>query len=115
MDAEQAPWLQKGGNRLTETLFVAFGMSVNGWLLLGFIAQAVFSARFIVQWIASEKKKESTIPKVFWYLSILGSGLLLTYTIHKNDPVFILGQSVGSIIYIRNLMLFKDDKNESAK
>ena len=90
-------------------IFKIFGMSVNGWLLLGFIAQGVFSARFVVQWIASEMKKKSTVPKVFWYLSLLGSSLLLIYSIHKKDPVFILGQSLGSIIYVRNLMLFKEE------
>jgi lipid-A-disaccharide synthase-like uncharacterized protein len=84
-------------------------MSISGWVVLGFLAQAVFSARFIVQWIASERKKRSVIPKTFWYLSILGSVLLLIYSIHRKDPVFILGQSLGSIIYIRNLMLFQEE------
>lgn len=80
---------------------------LNGWLLLGFLAQGIFASRFIVQWIVSERKKRSTVPKVFWHLSLIGSTLLLIYALHLKDPVFVLGQSFNSIIYIRNLMLFK--------
>jgi len=79
------------------------------WIILGFMAQGVFSARFLVQWIVSEKKKKSTIPKVFWYLSLVGSSMLFVYAVHRRDPVFILGQGVGVFIYIRNLMLWKGD------
>lgn len=67
--------------------------------------QVIFATRFLIQWIASEKKKESHIPLLFWYLSLLGSMILLSYAIHRRDPVFILGQSFGFIVYIRNLML----------
>ena len=84
-------------------------LDLNGWLILGFIAQAVFASRFIVQWIVSEKKKRSTVPKIFWYLSLIGSTLLFIYALHLRDPVFMLGESVNSIIYIRNLMLFKGE------
>ncbi len=72
---------------------------------LGLIGQLLFSARFLVQWIASEKRKKSVIPISFWILSILGSLLLLIYAIYKKDPVFILGQSFGFIVYIRNIVL----------
>lgn len=75
------------------------------WLALGLFAQALFSLRFLVQWIASEKQKESVIPIYFWYFSLSGGALLLIYAIHRKDPVFILGQSMGVFIYIRNLML----------
>ena len=75
------------------------------WLALGLFAQALFSLRFLVQWIASEKQKESVIPVYFWYFSLGGGTLLLIYAIHRKDPVFILGQSMGVFIYIRNLML----------
>ena len=64
-----------------------------------------FRARFIIQWIVSEKKGESTIPLAFWYCSIGGAIVLLTYAVHRQDPVFIVGQSLGSIIYVRNLVL----------
>ena len=75
------------------------------WLVLGFVAQALFSARFILQWIASERAGKSVMPVVFWYLSISGSVLLLAYAIYRQDPVFILGQSAGLIVYFRNLYL----------
>jgi len=80
------------------------------WLILGFSAQAMFGLRFLVQWIASEKEKQSVMPVYFWYLSLAGGMLLLIYAIHKADPVFILGQSTGAIIYIRNLMLIHRQK-----
>ncbi|MBT5552030.1 MAG: lipid A biosynthesis protein [Nitrospina sp.] len=80
-------------------------MTTNQWLIIGFVGQALFGARFIIQWIVSEKKGESTIPLAFWYCSIGGAMVLLTYAIHRQDPVFIVGQSLGSIIYVRNLVL----------
>jgi lipid-A-disaccharide synthase-like uncharacterized protein len=80
------------------------------WLVLGFVAQALFSARFILQWIASERAGKSVMPVVFWYLSISGSVLLLAYAIHRQDPVFILGQSAGLIVYFRNLYLIGREK-----
>ena len=80
---------------------------INGWVLFGFLGQAAFSARFIVQWIVSEKKKESTIPVVFWYLSLIGGLILFVYAIKKEDPVFIIGQGSGLIVYIRNLILIR--------
>tara|TARA_B110000438_G_C15671494_1_gene588364 strand:- start:685 stop:972 length:288 start_codon:yes stop_codon:yes gene_type:complete len=80
-------------------------MTVTQWMIIGFVGQALFGARFIIQWIISEKKGESTIPLAFWYCSIGGSIVLLTYAIHKQDIVFIVGQSLGSIVYIRNLIL----------
>ena len=82
----------------------------NIWLAIGFLGQVLFSARFLVQWISSEIKKISVIPVAFWWLSIFGSLLLLSYAISRKDPVFILGQSFGSIVYIRNLMLIKKKK-----
>ena len=80
------------------------------WLGLGFLAQLMFSARFLVQWLASEKAGKSIVPRLFWYLSIAGSVLLLTYSIYRKDPVFILGQSMGIFIYSRNLYLIRREK-----
>jgi len=77
----------------------------SAWLAFGLIGQIVFGARFIVQWIASERKRESHIPIVFWYLSIVGGIITTAYAIHKRDAVFIIGQGAGLIVYIRNLML----------
>ena len=87
-------------------------MTTNQWLIIGFVGQALFGARFIIQWVVSEKKGESTIPLAFWYCSIGGAVLLLTYAIYKQDPVFIVGQSLGSIVYVRNLILI-DRKRKS--
>jgi lipid-A-disaccharide synthase-like uncharacterized protein len=70
---------------------------------VGFLGQALFSARFILQWIASEREKRSVVPAAFWWFSLLGGVTLLTYAIHRQDPVFILGQSAGLIVYLRNL------------
>ena len=89
-------------------------MTVTQWVIIGFIGQALFGARFIIQWIVSEKRGESTIPLAFWYCSISGSIVLLTYAIHREDPVFIVGQSLGSIIYIRNLILIDKKKKSLA-
>ena len=75
------------------------------WLILGLLGQAVFGGRFIVQWISSERRRESHIPIVFWYMSLLGGAITLAYAIHKKDPVFIIGQGSGVVVYIRNLML----------
>jgi lipid-A-disaccharide synthase-like uncharacterized protein len=75
------------------------------WLIIGFGGQILFFMRFLIQWIVSEKNKKSTIPDVFWYFSLGGGLILLTYAIHRQDPVFIMGQSVGLLVYIRNIML----------
>ena len=75
------------------------------FLCIGFVGQGIFASRFIVQWIYSEKKGESTIPIIFWYISIFGGIGLLTYAIFRKDPVIITGQIFGIFIYIRNLTL----------
>lgn len=82
------------------------------FLIIGFSGQGVFASRFIIQWIYSEKKGESSIPVIFWYLSIIGGMGLLTYAIFRKDPVIIIGQSFGILIYIRNLYLIYRKKNE---
>ena len=73
------------------------------WLAVGFLGQALFSARFLVQWIKSERVKKSVFPVAFWYFSIAGGITLLAYAIYREDPVFILGQATGLFIYFRNL------------
>jgi lipid-A-disaccharide synthase-like uncharacterized protein len=80
-------------------------MEPHYWLYLGFAGQLLFGLRFVVQWVASERKGESIIPVYFWYLSLVGSMILLGYAIFRRDPVFILGQCTGFIVYTRNLML----------
>ncbi len=83
-----------------------------GWLIIGFVGQAMFFMRFFIQWIVSEKARKSIIPTSFWYFSIAGSLILLTYAIHRRDPVFIVGQSTGSFIYLRNLYFIKKDRDD---
>ena len=77
------------------------------WLVIGFLGQALFSMRFLIQWIYSEKNKKSVIPLAFWYFSLAGGLTLLSYAIYRGDPVFIVGQGLGIFIYLRNLMLIK--------
>ena len=84
------------------------------WLIFGFLGQAMFTMRFIVQWIASEKKKESVIPVSFWYFSLAGGLIVLFYAIHRMDPVFILAYLPGNFIYCRNLCFIYKKRKTSA-
>ncbi|WP_457573006.1 lipid-A-disaccharide synthase N-terminal domain-containing protein [Desulfolithobacter sp.] len=81
------------------------------WIGIGLTGQFFFTMRFIIQWIATEKSKKSVVPELFWYFSIAGSLVLLSYAIHRRDPVFILGQSMGSFIYLRNLYFIYKEKH----
>ena len=87
---------------------------MNGWLMLGLFGQIIFGSRFFVQWVCSEIKKESHIPIIFWYLSIAGGIILLTYALYIKDPVFTLGQSCGLVVYVRNLILIFKKKKEGS-
>jgi len=84
------------------------------WVAVGLTGQLAFSARFLVQWIMSERAGRSVIPVAFWWLSIAGGMILLSYAIYRLDPVFILGQSMGMFIYIRNLWLIYAEKSGRA-
>ncbi|MCB1623038.1 MAG: lipid-A-disaccharide synthase N-terminal domain-containing protein [Pseudomonadales bacterium] len=81
-------------------------------MAIGFVGQGFFSARFIVQWLASERVKRSIIPVAFWYFSLGGGLTLLAYAIHRKDPVFIAGQSAGIFVYLRNLYLLRIGRRE---
>ncbi|KPU59990.1 hypothetical protein AN403_4354 [Pseudomonas fluorescens] len=81
------------------------------WLVVGFAGQVAFTGRFVLQWLYSEYKKRSVIPTNFWYLSIVGSTLLLAYAIYREDPVFIAGQAFGSLVYFRNLQLIAKSRS----
>ena len=85
------------------------------WLVIGLAGQALFTLRFLAQWITSEKARKSTVPIAFWWLSLAGGAVLLTYAIHRRDPVFALGQGAGLFIYIRNLMLIGRQRRRSGK
>lgn len=84
------------------------------WLVVGFMGQALFSARFLVQWVSSERRKRSVVPLAFWYFSIAGGATLLAYAVHRMDPVFIVGQFAGLFIYLRNLQLIYRQRRDEA-
>ena len=85
------------------------------WLIIGFAGQALFTARFLVQWIASERKRDSVVPVAFWWLSLLGGLTLLSYASYRQDPVIIVGQGMGLVVYARNLMLVGKAKRRAAR
>lgn len=89
---------------------------LDWWVLLGFVAQLFFTARFLVQWIASERAGHSVIPMAFWLFSIGGGALLLIYALYRKDAVFIAGQSFSFFVYARNLyFVMRDRKAEAEK
>ena len=88
---------------LLNYLHDVFIAQFDWWVVLGFLAQALFSMRFVVQWIASERAGRSVMPTAFWLFSIGGGVLLLVYALYRKDPVFIAGQGLGLFIYLRNL------------
>ncbi|MGA2128993.1 MAG: lipid-A-disaccharide synthase N-terminal domain-containing protein [Xanthobacteraceae bacterium] len=91
-----------------------FVQQMNWWVVLGFAAQALFSMRFLVQWIASERAGRSIIPLAFWWFSITGGVLLFVYALYRRDPVFIAGQGLGLFIYLRNLYWVLRERREPA-
>lgn len=84
------------------------------WLGVGFLGQGLFFSRWLLQWVVSERQAKSHIPVAFWYMSLFGSVIVLAYAIHRIDPVFIAGQSVGTVVYIRNLILLRRAKKRVA-
>ena len=85
------------------------------WVTFGLIGQAMFFGRFLVQWIASERAGRSVIPVAFWFLSIAGGAVVLIYSIYRLDPVFIIGNTTGVLIYGRNLFLVRREKRQAAR
>lgn len=83
------------------------------WVMVGLGGQVMFSMRFIVQWLASERAGRSVVPVVFWYFSIAGGLILFLYALHRQDPVFILGQGMGIFIYSRNLWLIHAERRRA--
>jgi lipid-A-disaccharide synthase-like uncharacterized protein len=86
---------------------------VNNWIVVGFIGQAFFSARFLVQWVVSEIRHESVVPVAFWIFSLLGGLILFAYAVHRRDPVFIVGQGAGLVVYARNLVLIRRQRRSA--
>lgn len=93
--------------------FIMQNARLDAWLIVGFLGQALFFGRFILQWYASEKAGKSIIPNAFWYLSLAGSMTLLIYSIHRRDIVFIIGFIINMTIYTRNLMLINKENKDS--
>ena len=86
------------------------------WIATGFLGQGLFFGRWIVQWLASERSASSKVPISFWYLSLVGGLITLAYAIYRKDPVFIAGQSIGAVVYVRNLMLiYRPNQADPAK
>jgi lipid-A-disaccharide synthase-like uncharacterized protein len=79
------------------------------WIAFGMMGQLLFTARFVVQWLSSEREKKSVVPTTFWYFSIGGGVILLVYAIYKQDIVFIMGQASGLFVYVRNLQLLRNE------
>jgi lipid-A-disaccharide synthase-like uncharacterized protein len=101
-------------NTVGAYLHDVFVTRMDGWVLLGFVAQFFFTMRFAVQWIASERAGRSVIPLAFWWFSIGGGLLLLVYALYRRDPVFILGQGFGVFVYLRNLYFVLREKKHAA-
>ena len=80
-----------------------FVIHFDAWVILGFVAQGLFTMRFVVQWIASERARRSVVPSMFWFFSVGGGALLLVYALYRRDPVFIAGQALGLVVYLRNI------------
>ena len=95
-------------------LFDVFVTNFDWWVILGFVAQLMFTGRFLVQWIESERQGRSVIPIAFWFFSIAGGLLLLAYAMYRRDPVFIAGQAFGVFVYARNLYFVLRDRREPA-
>jgi lipid-A-disaccharide synthase-like uncharacterized protein len=85
------------------------------WLIVGLFAQIMFSLRFILQWVSSEKEKRSVIPPAFWWFSLFGGLTLLAYGLHRREPVLILGQAMGIVIYARNIVLIHRTQREDGQ
>jgi lipid-A-disaccharide synthase-like uncharacterized protein len=91
-----------------------FVIKFDGWVVLGFVAQGFFTMRFVVQWIASERARRSVIPVAFWFFSVGGGLLLLVYALYRRDPVFIAGQALGLVVYLRNLYFIALNRRQFA-
>jgi lipid-A-disaccharide synthase-like uncharacterized protein len=93
-------------------------MTLDGatlWLAVGFAGQALFASRFLVQWLTSERARRSVVPAAFWYLSLGGGLTLFLYALHQRDPVFILGQATGAMIYVRNIVLVQRERRVAGR
>jgi len=103
------------GQDLNNYLYDVFVAKFDFWLAFGLVAQLLFTARFLVQWISSERAGKSVVPMAFWFFSMGGGLMTLIYGIVKREPVIILGQGLATIIYVRNIMLILKDRRANAQ
>jgi lipid-A-disaccharide synthase-like uncharacterized protein len=103
------------GQELSNYLYDVFVAKFDFWLAFGLIAQLFFTARFLVQWISSERAGQSVVPMAFWFFSMGGGLMTLVYGIVKREPVIILGQAMATVIYIRNIMLIMKNHAKGSK
>ena len=101
------------GKEISAVFYDAFVVKFDFWLIFGIVAQLLFAARFLVQWITSERAGKSVIPFAFWFFSMGGGLMTLVYGIVKREPVIILGQGLSTIIYVRNIMLILKERRQS--
>lgn len=103
------------GQAISEYIYDVFVLKFDFWLLFGIVAQLLFTARFLVQWLASEKQGQSVMPLAFWYFSMAGGMMTLVYGIVRREPIIIMGQVLAVFIYLRNLILiFRNRRKASA-
>jgi len=103
------------GQALGDYIYDVFVAKFDFWLAFGLIAQLFFTARFLVQWISSERAGKSVVPMAFWFFSIGGGMMTLVYGIVKREPVIIIGQALATIIYIRNIMLIVKNRGRASE
>jgi lipid-A-disaccharide synthase-like uncharacterized protein len=103
------------GQALGDYLYDVFVAKFDFWLAFGLVAQLFFTARFLVQWIASERAGNSVVPMAFWFCSMGGGLMTLVYGVVKREPVIILGQALATVIYIRNIMLIIKNRGRASK
>jgi lipid-A-disaccharide synthase-like uncharacterized protein len=103
------------GQALSNYLYDIFIAKFDFWLVFGLAAQLAFAARFLVQWIASERAGKSVVPLAFWFFSIGGGLMTLVYGLVKREPVIIFGQLLSNIIYVRNLMLIFKNRQQGSQ
>ena len=103
------------GQAFNNYLYDVFVAKFDFWLAFGLVAQLLFTARFLVQWISSERAGRSVVPMAFWIFSMGGGLMTLVYGIVKREPVIIVGQSLATIIYIRNIMLIMKNRGKPSE
>ena len=101
-------------NELGQYLYEVFVQKFDFWFAFGLLAQLVFTGRFMVQWIASEREGKSVVPVAFWVLSIIGGTMTLVYGLERRDAIIILGQVLANFIYLRNLVLITRSRRRAA-